>query len=79
MGADYLAVSFPRNADDMNEARRRLREAGSEARLVAKIERTEAITNLKEIVAASDVILIARGDLGVEIGDAALPGLNPAS
>jgi pyruvate kinase len=76
MGADYLAVSFPRNADDMNEARRRLRDAGSEARLVAKIERTEAITNLEEIIAASDAILIARGDLGVEIGDAELPGLQ---
>ncbi len=76
MGADYLAVSFPRNADDMNEARRRLREAGSDARLVAKIERTEAITNLEEIIFASDAILIARGDLGVEIGDAELPGLQ---
>jgi len=76
MGADYLAVSFPRNAEDMNEARRRLREVGSEARLVAKIERTEAITNLEEIIAASDAILIARGDLGVEIGDAELPGLQ---
>ncbi len=76
MGADYLAVSFPRNADDMNEARRRLRKAGSDARLVAKIERTEAIENLEEIIAASDAILIARGDLGVEIGDAELPGLQ---
>jgi pyruvate kinase len=76
MGADYLAVSFPRNADDMNEARRRLREAGSDARLVAKIERTEAIENLEEIIAASDAVLIARGDLGVEIGDAELPGLQ---
>jgi pyruvate kinase len=76
MGADYLAVSFPRNADDMNEARRRLREAGSQAQLVAKIERTEAITNLEEIITASDAILIARGDLGVEIGDAELPGLQ---
>lgn len=76
MGADYLAVSFPRNAEDMHEARRRLLEAGSEAKLVAKIERTEAITNLEEIIAASDAILIARGDLGVEIGDAELPGLQ---
>lgn len=76
MGADFLAVSFPRNADDMNEARRLLREAGSDARLVAKIERTEAISNLEEIIAASDVVLIARGDLGVEIGDAELPGLQ---
>ncbi len=76
MGADYLAVSFPRNADDMNEARRRLRKVGSEARLVAKIERTEAIENLEEIIFASDAVLIARGDLGVEIGDAELPGLQ---
>jgi pyruvate kinase len=76
MGADYLAVSFPRNAKDIDEARRRLRTAGSDARLVAKIERTEAIKNLEEIIAASDVVLIARGDLGVEIGDAELPGLQ---
>ena len=76
MGVDYLAVSFPRNAEDMNEARRRLREAGSEAHLVAKIERTEAIENLEEIITASDAVLIARGDLGVEIGDAELPGLQ---
>ena len=76
MGADYLAVSFPRNAADMQEARRLLREAGSEASLVAKIERTEAIENLEEIIAASDAVLIARGDLGVEIGDAELPGLQ---
>jgi len=76
MGADFLAVSFPRNAEDMNEARRLLRAAGSQARLVAKIERTEAIDNLEEIIAASDVVLIARGDLGVEIGDAKLPGLQ---
>ncbi|MCP4044409.1 MAG: pyruvate kinase, partial [Gammaproteobacteria bacterium] len=76
MGADYLAVSFPRNAQDMDEARRLLREAGSDASLVAKIERTEAIENLEEIIAASDAVLIARGDLGVEIGDAELPGLQ---
>jgi len=76
MGVDYMAVSFPRNASDMQEARRLLRQAGSEARLVAKIERNEAIENLEEIIAASDVILIARGDLGVEIGDAELPGLQ---
>jgi pyruvate kinase len=76
IGVDYLAVSFPRNAQDINEVRRRLREAGSEARLVAKIERSEAIENLDEIIAASDAVLIARGDLGVEIGNARLPGLQ---
>ncbi len=76
LGVDYLAVSFPRNARDMHDARRRLREAGSQARLVAKIERSEAIENLEEIIAASDAVLIARGDLGVEIGDAKLTGLQ---
>jgi pyruvate kinase len=76
MGADYLAVSFPRNAEDMNEARRLLRQAGSDACLVAKIERTEAIENLEAIIDASDAVLVARGDLGVEIGDAELPGLQ---
>jgi pyruvate kinase len=73
MGVDYLAVSFPRNAEDMNEARRMLREAGSNARLVSKIERVEAIENLEEIIDASHAVLVARGDLGVEIGDAELP------
>ncbi len=76
MGADYLAVSFPRNAEDMNEARKLLREAGSDAYLVAKIERTEAIENLESIIDASDAVLVARGALGVESGDAELPGLQ---
>ncbi|TQD50726.1 pyruvate kinase [Marilutibacter aestuarii] len=74
--ADFIAVSFCRNAEDMNEARRVAREAGSEAALVAKVERAEAIENLVEIVDASDVVMVARGDLGVEIGDAELPGLQ---
>ena len=76
IGVDYLAVSFPRNAKDINGVRQRLRAAGSEARLVSKIERAEAIDNLDEIIAASDAVLIARGDLGVEIGNARLPGLQ---
>ena len=74
--ADYLAVSFPRNAADMNQARRLLEEAGGKAGLVAKIERAEALDNLDEIMAASDAIMIARGDLGVEIGDAKLPAVQ---
>ncbi len=76
MDADYVAVSFPRNADDMRNARVLLREAGSHARLVSKIERTEAIDNLEEIIEASHAALVARGDLGVEIGDAELPFLQ---
>ncbi len=71
--ADYLAVSFPRCADDINEARKLLEEAGGNSGIIAKIERTEALDAIEEIIEASDVIMIARGDLGVEIGDAQLP------
>ena len=76
MDVDYVAVSFVRNAGDINEVRRLLRQAGSNASLVAKIERMEAVENLGEICDASDVIMVARGDLGVEIGDEELPGLQ---
>ncbi|MCP4982633.1 MAG: pyruvate kinase [Gammaproteobacteria bacterium] len=74
--ADYLAVSFPRNAADMNQARKLLEAEGSMAGLCAKIERAEALDNLEEIIEASDAIMIARGDLGVEIGDAKLPAVQ---
>ena len=76
LGADFIAVSFCRNAADMDEARAIARSHGSDAALVAKIERAEAIENLAEIIDASDVVMVARGDLGVEIGDAELPGLQ---
>ncbi|MBD3669473.1 MAG: pyruvate kinase [Gammaproteobacteria bacterium] len=73
--ADYVALSFPRCAEDVNECRELLRKAGGHGGIVAKIERAEALVSgiIDEIIAASDVIMIARGDLGVEIGDAALP------
>ncbi|HET7592513.1 MAG TPA: pyruvate kinase [Rhodanobacteraceae bacterium] len=74
--ADFLAVSFVRSAADIHEARKLLREAGGNAWLVAKIERAEAIAALEEIIDASDAVMVARGDLGVEIGDAELPGLQ---
>ena len=74
--ADFIAVSFCRNAQDMKDARQVAQSFGSDAHLVAKIERAEAIENLLEIVKASDVVMVARGDLGVEIGDAELPGLQ---
>jgi pyruvate kinase len=73
---DYLAVSFPRDAADMNEARVLLRQAGGHALLVAKIERAEAIKNLADVVRASDAVMVARGDLGVEMGYAELAGLQ---
>ncbi len=73
---DFLAVSFPRNAEDLEHARTLLRQAGGQAAIVAKIERHEAIENLESVVEASDVVLVARGDLGVEIDEAELPGLQ---
>ena len=73
---DYLAVSFPRSAEDIEQARAMLHKAGGTAALVSKIERTEAIENLEAIIDASDAVLVARGDLGVEIGEAELPGLQ---
>jgi len=76
LGADFIAVSFCRTAQDMHDARAIARAAGSDAAMVSKIERAEAIENLVEIVEASDVVMVARGDLGVEIGDAELPGLQ---
>jgi pyruvate kinase len=73
---DFLAVSFPRAAEDMEEARRLLRAADGRALLVAKIERAEAVERIQEITRASDVIMVARGDLGVEIGWAEVPGVQ---
>jgi pyruvate kinase len=74
--ADYLAVSFPKSKEDMYMARQLLRAAGGVALLIAKIERAEAIGALAEIIDASDGIMVARGDLAVEVGNAAVPGLQ---
>ncbi len=76
MGADYVAVSFVRSADDVNQARDLLRRAGGKGGIIAKIERAEALENIDEIIDAADAIMIARGDLGVEIGDAELPAVQ---
>lgn len=79
MGVDYLAVSFPRSAEDMHEARQLLGEAGKDIGLVAKVERAEAVADdetLDGIIQASEAVMVARGDLGVEIGDAQLIGVQ---
>jgi pyruvate kinase len=76
IGADFLAVSFPKTGHDMRKARELLRGAGSHAQLIAKIERAEAIPALADIIEASDGIMVARGDLAVEVGNAAVPGLQ---
>ncbi|TAM09772.1 MAG: pyruvate kinase [Nevskiaceae bacterium] len=73
LDADFIAVSFPRSAADMAETRELMAAAGGHAALVAKIERAEALPELEAIIAASDAVMVARGDLGVEIGDAELP------
>jgi pyruvate kinase len=76
---DYLAVSFPRSAEDMNFARKLMLEAGGRSALVSKVERAEAVADdetLDDIIRASDAVMVARGDLGVEIGDAALIGVQ---
>jgi pyruvate kinase len=74
--ADYLGVSFPRSGEDIEWARSLLHKAGGKALICAKIERAEAITALEEIIDASDVIMVARGDLAVEVGDAVIPALQ---
>jgi pyruvate kinase len=74
--ADYLAVSFPKSKEDMYMARQLMRAAGGSALLIAKIERAEAIGALAEIIDASDGIMVARGDLAVEVGNASVPGLQ---
>jgi len=74
--ADYLGVSFPRSGQDIEWARSLLHKAGGRALICAKIERAEAIASLEEIVEASDVIMVARGDLAVEVGDAVIPALQ---
>lgn len=74
--ADYVAISFPRNAGDVKLARTLLRAAGGHGGIVSKIERAEALDNIESIIEASDSIMIARGDLGVEIGDDQLPAVQ---
>ena len=78
--ADYVAVSFPKSATDMEMARQLCNVAAAEFRhqpgLIAKIERAEAIPRLEEIIRASDGIMVARGDLAVEVGNAAVPALQ---
>jgi pyruvate kinase len=75
-GLDWLAVSFVRNASDIDEVRERLCTLGSEAHLVAKIERAEALENIEAIINTADAVMVARGDLGVEVGYASLTGLQ---
>ena len=73
---DYVAISFLKRADDIYRVRELLKEIGSDAGIVSKIETSEALQVMDDILAASDAIMVARGDLGVEIGDAEVPGVQ---
>ena len=73
---DYLAVSFPRDGADLEYARELLQKEGWSAGIVAKIERVEAVDNIDDIIRASDAIMVARGDLAVEVGDENVPAIQ---
>ena len=77
--ADYIAVSFPRSAADMQQARGLIDAQGANCSLIAKLERAELVADeaeLTDLILASDAVMVARGDLGIEIGDAALMGVQ---
>lgn len=76
LDVDYFAISFPRSAEDIEYAKSLIKAAGSDAGVIAKIERAEAVPVIDEIINASEAVMVARGDLGVEIGDAELPAVQ---
>ena len=76
MKADFIAVSFPKSGADMYMARELMRAAGGHALIIAKMERAEAVQAMEDLLRASDGIMVARGDLAVEVGDAAVPALQ---
>jgi pyruvate kinase len=75
-GMDFLAVSFVRSAEDVELARELFQRAGGSGKIIAKIERTEALASIDSIIDAADVIMVARGDIGVEMGYAELTGMQ---
>ena len=76
MDVDFIAVSFPKDAQDILEARELIKAAGGSCDIIAKIERSEAVLAIDDIINVSDAVMLARGDLAVEIGDAAVPGVQ---
>lgn len=73
LGVDFVALSFVRSAADVRDLRRLIEEAGSTAHIIAKVEKSEAVDNLDDILAETDAVMVARGDLGVEMSPAAVP------
>lgn len=75
-GVDFVALSFVREADEVLEIKEIIRQKGSKASVVAKIEKPEAVENIDAIIEAADVIMIARGDMGVELAASRVPGIQ---
>jgi pyruvate kinase len=73
LGVDFVALSFVRSAADVRDLKKMIEEAGSQAHVIAKIEKSEAVEALDDILAETDAVMVARGDLGVEIGPASVP------
>jgi len=78
LGVDWIALSFVRRVEDVTGARDRVHEFGGEAPIISKMERPECIEDLHDVVAASDALMVARGDLGVEIGPERVPAIQKA-
>ena len=76
LGVDFIALSFVRSAADVRDLRALIEQAGSHAHVIAKIEKSEAVDALDEILVETDAVMVARGDLGVEIGPALVPLLQ---
>ena len=76
MGVDYIALSFVKNSDDIKLAKKLIRQHNSSAQVLTKVERVEAIENIDEIIDFSDGVMVARGDLAIEVGDAEVPAIQ---
>jgi len=76
LGVDYVALSFVRSPADVRDLRQLIEQAGSPARIIAKIEKAEAVDALDDVLEETDAVMVARGDLGVEIGAASVPLLQ---
>ena len=76
LGVDWVALSFVRGPDDIHDVRKRIHDLGGEAPVIAKLVRPEAIERLTDIIDVTDAVMVARGDLGVEIGPERVPAIQ---
>lgn len=76
IGVDWIALSFVRRPEDVREVKQHIRDAGGDQPVIAKLERPEAVENLEDIIEATDAVMVARGDLGVEVGPERVPAIQ---